>query len=268
MAGLAVGRSGPGVFDRPMHSEMVDVPVDGGVAEAYRVQPDGPGPHPGVLVFHDAFGLRQRLFEMAGRIAAEGYTVLAPNMYHRGGASPLAGLSGVVTEDRLPAIFERIGPLNRALTPAAIADDTRAYLSFMVPANGFDAGPVAIAGYCQGGTYALRAATAFPDRIQALGSFHAGAVVTAAEDSPHRAVGRITGEVYFGHADDDPWMTPEQIATLEAALAAAGVTHRSEVYAEAEHGFTLADLPVYDEAADRRHQESLSALLDRALRSH
>lgn len=251
-----------------MHTEMVDVPIGAGVAEAYRVQPDGPGPHPGVLFFHDAFGLRPRVFEMAGRIAAQGYTVLAPNMYHRGGPSPLSSLSGVVTEDQMPAIFERIGPLVRGLTPDAIGADTGAYLSFMSPGNGFAGGPVAITGYCQGGTFALRAATAFPERIQALGSFHAGAVVTAAEDSPHKAVDRLTGEVYFAHADNDPWMTPEQIATLEDGLGAAGVTYRSEVYAGAEHGFTLTDLPIYDEAADRRHHENLSALLRRALHDH
>lgn len=79
-----------------------------------------------------------------------------------------------------------------------------------------------IVGYCMGGTNALRAIEADPDRIAGLAAFHAGRVVTDAPDSPHRAVGTITGEIYFGHADNDQSMTPDQIKTLEAALDAVG----------------------------------------------
>ena len=69
--------------------------------------------------------------------------------------------------------------------------------------NGVAAGPVVIVGYCMGGRNALVAMEAFPDRIKALGSFHAGRVVTEDADSPHLGVASITGEVYFGHADND-----------------------------------------------------------------
>ena len=104
-----------------------------------------------------------------------------------------------------------------------------------------------------------------PPAPTAAASFHGGWLVTDAPDSPHRGVGSITGEVYFGHADADQSMTPEQIATLEKALDAAGVRYRSEVYPGAHHGFTMADTPAYDERATERHWAALFDLLDRAL---
>jgi carboxymethylenebutenolidase len=43
------------------------------------------------------------------------------------------------------------------------------------------------------------------------------------------------------------------------------VVHRSELYRGAAHGYTMADTPVYDEAAAERHFEELFALLERTV---
>jgi carboxymethylenebutenolidase len=248
-----------------MDKQMVDVATEDGVADAYFVRPDGAGPWPGVLVFPDAFGLRPRLFEMVDRIAQRGYAVLAPNLLYRAGRAPLFDLDGLRDPDRRGKIFDQIFPMIMQLTPDRITRDTNAYLDFFAAQEGVAPGPVAIVGYCMGGTNALRAIEAYPDRIIALGSFHAGRVVTEAPDSPHKAVGKITGEVYFAHADNDSSMTAENIETLEAALDTAAVTYRSEVYEGAPHGFTMADTASYNEAAEKRHWENLFALLDHAL---
>jgi carboxymethylenebutenolidase len=132
----------------------------------------------------------------------------------------------------------------------------------------FDAlgdGPVAITGYCMGGRAGWALAAAYPDRVAALGGFHVGGLVTDAPDSPHTRAGDIAAEVYFGHADNDRSMNPEQIAALDGAMDAAGVVHRTEVYAGAAHGYTMADTPAYDEAAAERHYRELFALLDRTV---
>ena len=125
---------------------------------------------------------------------------------------------------------------------------------------------MAITGYCIGRHRRAAPIEAHPDRIAALASFHAGRVVTDAPDSPHLGVGSVTGEVYFAHADNDQSMTTEQIASLEKALDAAGVTFRSELYAGAPHGFTMADTAMYDEQATERHWAALFDLLDRTFR--
>jgi carboxymethylenebutenolidase len=124
---------------------------------------------------------------------------------------------------------------------------------------------VAITGYCMGGRVGWRIAAAEPERVAALGGFHVGGLVTDAPDSPHLSAPELGAEVYLGHADNDRSMTPEHMATLDRALEDAGVPHRTEVYRGAQHGYTMADTPAYDEAAAERHYDALFALLDRTL---
>jgi carboxymethylenebutenolidase len=148
------------------------------------------------------------------------------------------------------------------LTQERMATDGAAYLDTLAEVADE---PFSIAGYCMGTRVGLRIAAAHPDRVAALAGFHGGGLVTDDPDSPHRLVGALTAELYLGHADDDPSNTPEQIAALDAALDDAGVRHRSEVYAGARHGYTMADTPVYDEQACERHFAALFDLLDRTL---
>ncbi|WIM96316.1 dienelactone hydrolase family protein [Actinoplanes oblitus] len=248
-----------------MRQASVDVPAADGTADAYLVTPDGPGPYPGILMFMDAFGLRPRLREMADRIAERGYAVLVPNILYRSRRSPLVEPDELIDADKRGAAFGRLMPMMQALTPPRLIADTAAYLDFLAAQEGVAAGPAGIVGYCMGGRNALIAISALPDRLAVLASFHAGRVVADGPDSPHRGVGAITGEVYFGHADNDGSMTPEHIATLESALREAGVTYTSELYEGAPHGFTMSDTAMYHEGAERRHWEALFALLERAL---
>jgi carboxymethylenebutenolidase len=246
-----------------MRKTMVDVPTDDGTADAYLVRPDGDGPYAGVLMFQDGFGLRPRLTEMADRIAERGYAVLVPNLFYRSGRAPLIDTSGLKDPERRAEAIEQIMALARGLAPGAISRDTASYLDFFAAQDGVDPGPVAAVGYCMGGTNALLAIEAYPGRIKAAASFHGGRLATDQPDSPHLRVGEITGEVYFGHADNDASMTGEQIEILEAALDAAGVPYRSEVYEGAPHGFTMSDTSSYHEAAEQRHWTNLFELLDR-----
>ena len=68
--------------------QTVGVPTPDGTADAIVVTGEGPGPHPGVLLYMDAFGPRPRLAEMAARLAEHGYTVLVPNVFHRHRRAP------------------------------------------------------------------------------------------------------------------------------------------------------------------------------------
>jgi carboxymethylenebutenolidase len=249
-----------------MQTTTVDVPTAEGVADAYLITRGDGGSHPAVLMFMDAFGLRPRLSEMAERIASHGYVVLLPNLFYRTGRAPLFDMSELQDPEQRSRIFARIAPLMAALKPEVIARDTGAYLDFLAGRDEVAAGGVAVTGYCMGGANALRAAAAFPDRIAAVASFHGGRLATDAADSPHLCAGRITGEVYLAHADQDPSMPGEQIKVLEAALDEAGTTYTSEVYAGAAHGFTMADTAAYDAAAEERHWTNLIALLSRTLK--
>lgn len=242
-------------------SEFRDVPTGDGVADAYLARPDDGERHPGVLLLIDAFGLRSRIEEMADRIAERGYAVLAPNLFYRDGRAPVLPFPALDAADARAEFMQSVAPLIAELTPERIAADGDAYLAELATVA---AGPVAIAGYCMGARLGWRIATARPERVAALAGFHGGGLATDAPDSPHRSAGALRDTtVYFGHADQDRSMTREQIAVLDAALEEARVDHRSEVYAGASHGYTMADTPMYDEQGCERHYAALFDLLAR-----
>lgn len=242
-----------------MQSSHVDIKTPDGVADAYLTRPDGDGQYPPVLFIIDAIGLRPRIEEMADRIAAEGYVVLAPNVFYRAGRAPVVPVPELSDPDKRAEFMKSIRPLMEQLTGEAITSDAAAYLDYLAEVA---PGPVAITGYCMGGRVGFKIAATFPDRLAALGAFHAGGLVTDQPDSPHLSAGSVKAELYFGHADQDQNMNPEQIAELDRALDEAGVRHRTEVYEGAMHGYTMSDMPVFNEEACERHFEALFGLLE------
>ena len=245
-----------------MPGSAIDIETPDGVADAYLAQPDDGERRPGVLFVMDAYGLRPRIEEMADRIAEGGYVVLAPNVFYRAGRSPVIPFPDMSDEGARGEFFGQVRPLMQELTPERIAADGAAYLDEL--AKHADE-PAAITGYCMGVRLGLRIAAAHPDRVAALGGFHGGGLVTDDAQSPHRSAGALRAELYLGHADNDGSNSPEQIAALDAALDEAGVTHTTEVYEGAAHGYTMSDTPAYNEQAAERHFAALLELLDRAL---
>jgi carboxymethylenebutenolidase len=218
-----------------------------------------------VLFVIDAFGLRPRIEEMADRIAGQGYVVLAPNALYRAGRAPVLPMPDFTDPENRAGFMQSQRPIIEQLTPDAISRDGEAYLDFL---STVAAAPVGITGYCMGARVGWRIAAAYPDRVDALGGFHGGGLVTDAPDSPHCSAQQLKAEVYFGHADQDANMNPEQIATLNDALDQAGVRFRAEAYEGALHGYTMSDTAVFNETACERHFNELFALLDRTLGSH
>jgi carboxymethylenebutenolidase len=245
-----------------MEGSTVEVTTPDGLADAYLARPDD-RPHPGVLFVMDAYGLRPTIAGMADRIAADGYVLLAPNVFYRAGYAPVLPLPDLTDPERRSSFFRSLQPLLEQLTPERIAADGAAYVDHLGEVA--SPGPVGITGYCMGGRVGWRIATSHAGRVAALAAFHPGGLVTDAPDSPHRSAASLKAELYLAFADQDPSMTAEQIATLERTLQAAGVRYRAEVYQGARHGYTMADTAAYDEAARERHFRELRALLQRTL---
>ncbi|MDO0930558.1 dienelactone hydrolase family protein [Streptomyces sp. DG2A-72] len=241
----------------------VDIPTEDGTADAYLSHPGDGSPRPAVLLYMDALGLRPRLNAMADRLAEAGYTVLVPNVFYRHGRAPVFELPEFIDDASRPALFEHILPIMQSLTPDAAMRDADAYLRWLADCPAAADGPVALTGYCMGAGLALRTAGTYPERVAAAAGFHGGRLASDSPDSPHLVAEHITAELYFGHADEDPSLSPEQIQRLEDALTAAGVRHQCEVYPGAHHGFTQSDTSAYDREGDERHWAALLDLLKR-----
>ncbi len=241
-----------------MKGTIVDVPAPDGMADAYLVGPESE-PRGGVLFIMDAYGLRPTIYEMADRIAQDGYIVLAPNVFYRAGRTPVFELPDFSDPEQRTSFFQTLRPLMEELTPERLAADGATYLDYLAQAGA--AGPATLTGYCMGARVGWRIATAHPEQVAALAGFHAGGLVTDAPDSPHLSAAELRAELYFGFADQDPSMTAEQIDALRQALDEAGVHYRAEVYPGAQHGYTMADTPAYSEEARERHFRELRDLL-------
>ena len=247
-------------------SAMVDLPTADGVADAFVTRPVGGGSHPGVVLYMDAFGIRAALKAHAERLASHGYCVLVPNVFYRDGRSPvLENIEQLVGGDDRESLFAALLPKIRALTSDAANADSQAWVAHLRSRSDIWQGPLGVVGYCMGGRLSLRVAGELPGEVGAAASFHGANLATADADSPHLSAVRASAELYIGHADNDRSMDPEQMGRLTRALADAHVRHTAELYVGAQHGWTQADTPAYDEASSERHWLRLLELFGRVL---
>lgn len=247
----------------------LELPAPAGTAEAYLAGAEG---DPGVLLFVDAIGLRPQTRAMADRIAGWGYRVLAPHPFYRSGTAAELAPQGDLREAGAREAFFAGGVMDlvAGLTPDLSDADADAWLEALTGPVGAR-GPVGVTGYCFGARLATRVAGRHPDVVAAVGGFHGGGLVAEGPDSPHLQIAAATAAFVYGHADQDPSMPPEAVAALERVLAASsertGRPHRNEIYPGAQHGYTMADTSMYDEASAERHFTELRALLDGTLRA-
>ncbi|MFF0678022.1 dienelactone hydrolase family protein [Streptomyces tendae] len=241
-----------------MPTKTLQIPTADGQADAFAAFPEGGGPHPGVLMYADGFGIRPALREMAGELAGHGYYVLVPNFFYRHGPAPVIELPEHIGEEERPAVFAELMPLIAAHTAERTLRDADAYLTFLTAQPEVGSGPVAVTGYCIGGLLATRTAVAHPDQVAALAAFHA----PVGADGPD-SLAKLAAEVHFGHAEGD--LTSEALGGINRALDAAGVRHTSEIYPGTVHGFTMSDTDSFDPAASQLHWDRLLSLLDRTL---
>lgn len=241
-----------------MPTKMLQIPTADGQADAFAAFPGGGGPHPGVLMYADGFGIRPVLREMAGELAGHGYYVLVPNFFYRHGPAPVIELPAHIGEEERPAVFAELMPLIEAHTAERALSDADAYLAFLTAQPEVGAGPVAVTGYCIGGLLATRTAVAHPGEVAALAAFHA----PVGADGPD-SLAQLSAEVHFGHAEGD--LTAEALSEIHQALDTAGVEYTSEIYPGTVHGFTMSDTDAFDPGALQLHWDRLLPLLDRTL---
>jgi carboxymethylenebutenolidase len=247
-----------------MKTQNIEIKTTDGICDSYIAYP-GNDKYPAVLLYMDAFGPRPYLYEMAQKLAAEGYFVLVPNLFYRVKKAPVVDLKFPLQMQDMPEAFKTLGPLFQTFSAENALRDAGVFLDFLAQQKNVASALVGATGYCMGGTLAIRTAARYPNRIAAAASYHAGNLASEAPDSPHRLLKEIKSELYVAHADNDQSMPPEQIKRFREALEGSHMKFKAELYEGAAHGFTMADLPAYNKAALERHWDSLFDLLDRAL---
>ena len=244
-----------------MHEREIRVATSDGDMVTFVVHPDGDGPWPVAVLFMDGVGYREQVKDNARRFAAAGYWCAAPDLFHRSGEGLTFDFAKAADETYRARLMEVVS----SVTPDAALADTEAVLALSADDPAAAEGPAVCVGYCMGAKVALHAASALPDRFVAAAGIHPSNLVTDGPDSPHHDLATVRGELYFAFAEIDHSATEELVDRFRQELAEQGVEGVVERLPGVSHGFAMADLPVYDQAAAERHFERTLDLWRRSL---
>lgn len=185
---------------------------DGQRLRGYLATPATPGPWPGVVVIHEAFGLTADMARQADRFAERGYLALAPDLYARG-FTPVCLVS---------TMRQLIGGRDGR----ALHDIEAARASLLARED--CTGKIGVIGFCLGGGFAILAAGK---------GFDVSAPNYGAAPKDLRAVLEggcpIVGS--YGAKDSKPLRGTAR--RLEVALTELGIEHDVKEYPDAAHSF-------------------------------
>ena len=231
--------------------KMIDVNrPDGGSTPAYLAQAQAQeseqanapvADSPAIVLIQEWWGLNDHIKGVADRLAAEGYTVLAPDLY-RGRQTTAADEA------------------NHLMTGLDFMDATHQDIQGCVAWLGQGGRRVGVMGFCMGGALTVAAAVHVPGLAAAV-CFYGIPPQEVAD--PARI--RIPFQGHF--ATQDTWCTPQAAAGLEQAMRAAGQSPELHHY-DAQHAFfnDSRRAEVYDEACAQLAWARTTAFLAQHLR--
>ena len=218
-----------------MIENVRDVGTRDGAMEIFTAHPEGPGPFPVVVLYMDAPGVREELYDFTRRIGAEGYFAVLPDLYYRRGRVRLDLRSA--TDPQRKEMFEHM----RSLSNAGVAADTASLLAHLEDESAAASGPKGCIGYCMSGQFVMTVAGTFPEHFRACISCYGVGIVTDREDSPHNLAANVQGEIFFAFAENDEYVPDASIEVLRHTLSDAGISHDVEIYPATEHGFCFPE---------------------------
>ena len=179
----------------------------------FAALPDGDGPHPGVVVIHEAYGLNENIKDITRRFAESGYAALAVDLF--------TGRNRALCMARYMA-----GMLRGSLERAGIGD-LEAALGHLAAMPEVDPERIGAIGFCMGGGFAIAWACT-DDRLKAIAPFY------AANPKPIDAVSRLC-PVVGSYPEKD--FSASAGRALDEALDKSGIEHDIKIYPGARHSF-------------------------------
>ncbi|EQD72708.1 Carboxymethylenebutenolidase [mine drainage metagenome] len=230
--------------------------------QALRASPVGPASnHPGLVLLHTALGLTSQEHDLAGTFASWGFEVVAPDLYSLGPDPPtpedirevLRILKDLPFQGSYVPPFEAVVAdlprpdqerLRRGARIPLYAPDPRAVAALkecvtaLRRTPGVDGNRLACLGLSMGGGYAWTLGTLDP-RVRAVVVCYGRPLL------PWEDLARLSAPVLGIYAGKDLRLT-SQLKTWESEMRKRGLSFRSVVYPEAEHGFLNAgDVSAY-----------------------
>jgi carboxymethylenebutenolidase len=218
-----------------MPSESLTLKTPDGPMPAYQSTPEREA-RGGIVVIQEAFGVTRHIERITERLADDGWTAVAPALFHRHGSPVFA------YDD-----FSSVMPAMQSLTSQGIETDVGATLEHL-SGLGFEPEGQAIVGFCMGGSVAFYIAAG-----RALGAavtFYGGGV--AEGRFGYRPQPEVAGQLktpWLGlYGDSDQSIPVDQVEVLREAAGRSPVATRVIRYPDAGHGFNCEDREGYNQA--------------------
>jgi carboxymethylenebutenolidase len=200
--------------------------ADGTTMRAYVARPKDQAPRAGLLVFQEAFGVNGHIRDVTERFAREGYSAIAPELFHR--TAP--GFEGSYTD------FNSVMPHIGALKRETLADDIQAAFAYLEADKATAGKPIASVGFCLGGMVSFLAATEV--NLKAAISFYGGTI------APNPRSGglldrtpQLRAPILLFWGGKDKHFGPEKQNQVAESLRGAGKSFVNVEFSEADHGF-------------------------------
>ena len=232
-----------------VQTQMIDVPAAAGAMPAFLARPAGSAAAPAVIVIQEAFGLNPHIKDVAQRIAAEGYTALAPDMFWRGGKARTAGY------DELPKALQLMGELR----DDAIVADVGSAVAYLQQQPFVRRDRIGITGFCMGGRVSYLTACELAGKITAAVPFYGGGI-------PIDRTAKLTAPVLAFFGEEDPFIPLDNVHALEAEVKKQGKNVQVVVYPKAPHGFFCNERDSYRPEAAKDSWEKLKAFFAKHLK--
>src|ERR1700722_15384646 len=170
-----------------MIERQIEIVTADGRMNTFICHPERDSPHPAIIFFMDAPGIREELRDMARRLGTVGYYVMLPNLYYR---SHVEELGSVVGEANL-ATRQKALQLMTTINIPMVMQDVDGLLAFAAADEAASGGPlgwgptgvaVGCGGGCMGGQHPINAAVRHSERIRAAASIYGVALVSDKAD--------------------------------------------------------------------------------------
>lgn len=217
--------------------EVTYATVNGKDIAGYLSKPVDGENNPGIIVIHEWWGLNDNIRMMVDKLAGEGYTALAVDLYN-----------GNVAE--LPDSAKAyMGMVNK---DEAIENLTQAH-GYLTEQQGSE--NVGVIGWCFGGGWSLQTSLAHPEEIDATVIYY-GQLVTDAEQ-----LKKLQMPVLGIFGAEDQGIPVENVNEFESALNEARVMNSIHIYDGAGHAFANPSGTRYQkEAAEDAWQKTVDFL--------
>jgi carboxymethylenebutenolidase len=219
-------------FQEPETPVVRTQEVNYGMATGFYAEPTAVGDYPGVVLIHEWWGLNDGMKEAAKKVAAEGYRVLAVDLYH----------GQVATTPEEARTY--VGGVNQAEATANIAAAT-AYLRE-------NDDRVAVWGYCFGGGQAMRATVSAADP---------DAVVIYYGQLNESGVEEIDAPMLLVYGTEDTSTTVAMAESFTTAATSEGVDVQLHIYEGVGHAFANPSNAKHDPAKTADAWEKTIAFL-------